>query len=74
MNEEPTILEVAHMIFELMQEENIDIPIAMGGIAAAVSMIGARLGIPKEALVESFKQTVELMYADYEEEKETRAH
>lgn len=74
MSKEPTILEVAHMIFELMQEENIDIPIAMGGIAAAVSMIGARLGIPKEALVESFKQTVELMYADYEEEKETRAH
>ena len=74
MKEEPTILEVAHMIFELMQEENIDIPIAMGGIAAAVSMIAARLGIPKEALIESFKQTVELMYADYAEEKETRAH
>jgi hypothetical protein len=74
MNEEPTVLDVSHMIFEMMQEENIDIPIAMGGIATAVAMIGVRLGVPKESLVESFKQTVELIYADYDEEKETRAH
>ena len=74
MSEEPTVLDVAHMIFELMQEQSIDIPIAMGGIAAAVSMIAARLGIPKEALIESFKHTVELMYADYQEDKETKAH
>lgn len=68
------ILEVSNLIFRLMQEHEIDLPIAMGGMAAALSMMSAKLGIPQEDLLEGFKTTMELMYADYREDKEANTH
>ena len=68
------ILEVANLIFKLMQKQEIDLPIAMGGMAAALSMMAAKLGIPQEDLLAGFKTTMELMYEDYREDKEANTH
>lgn len=68
------ILEVANLIFKLMQKQEIDLPIAMGGMAAALSMMAAKLGISQEDLLAGFKTTMELMYEDYREDKEANTH
>jgi hypothetical protein len=76
MNKEQSenILEVMHALFAFMRENDVDIPIAMGAFASAVSLMGAKLHIGQDELLESIKRTMEIMYADYQEDKENNTH
>ena len=76
MNKEESqnILEVAHGLFAYMRENDVDIPIAMGAFAAALSLMAAKLHIEQPDLLKSFKQTMEIVYADYAEDKENNTH
>ena len=46
----------------------------MGAFAAALSLMAAKLHIEQPDLLKSFKQTMEIVYADYAEDKEANTH
>jgi hypothetical protein len=72
--ESQNILVVAHGLFAYMRENDVDIPIAMGAFAAALSLMAAKLHVEQPDLLKSFKQTMEIVYADYAEDKEANTH
>jgi len=76
MNKEESqnILHVAHDLFSYMRDHDVDIPIAMGAFATALALMAAKLHIGQDELLESIKRTMEIMYADYQEDKENNTH
>ena len=76
MNKEESqnILYVAHELFSYMRENDVDIPIAMGAFATALALMAAKLHIEQPDLLKSFEHTMEIVYADYTEDKENNTH
>jgi hypothetical protein len=76
MNKEESqnILHVAHDLFSYMRDHDVDIPIAMGAFATALALMAAKLHIEQPDLLKSFEQTMEIVYADYTEDKEANTH
>jgi len=76
MNKEESqnMLYIAQELFGFMREHDVDIPIAMGAFATALALMAAKLHIEQPDLLKSFEHTMEIVYADYREDKEANTH
>jgi hypothetical protein len=76
MNKEESqnMLYIAQELFGFMRDRDVEIPIAMGAFATALALMAAKLHIEQPDLLKSFEQTMEIVYADYTEDKEANTH
>lgn len=68
------ILALTQELFAFMRDRDVEIPIAMGAFATSVCLMAAKLHIEKPDLLKSLEHTMEIVYADYREDKEHNTH
>jgi hypothetical protein len=72
--QQTNIFELAQELFGFMRDRDVEIPIAMGAFATALALMAAKLHIEQPDLLKSFEHTMEIVYADYTEDKEANTH
>ena len=72
--QQTNVLALTQELFGFMRDRDVEIPIAMGAFATSVCLMAAKLHIEKPDLLKSFEHTMEIVYADYAEDKQANTH
>jgi hypothetical protein len=72
--QQTNILALTQELFGFMRDRDVEIPIAMGAFATSVCLMAAKLHIEQPDLLKSFENTMEIVYADYADDKEHNTH